>query len=221
MHWFRITYKAVAISVFIAAAALILLKHQYIFQIIGDYLVISDPLKPADIIHVIAGEDHRTIYGIKLYRDGYAKRLFFTGGWCEFHLEYHGAKAKRMAMQRGVPERAIVTDETTIASTYAEAVRLKFFIQNQPDHIASIIVVSDPHHMRRVRWTYRNVFGDHMKIQLAPVPFHLSPYWRQWWLQQETFLFVFHEYIKIPFYYMRYHLSSGRLQEWLAQLDKY
>ncbi len=221
MGRFLITKKAAATYVFFAAAAMILFAYQSILQFAGDYLIISDNLKPADIIHVIAGEDHRTLYGIKLYRYGLAKQLFFTGGWCDIHREYHGKRAKRMAIRSGLSETAIVADDTNVTSTYAEAVRLKLFIENQPKDISSVIVVSDSYHMRRAMWTYRKVLGDNIEIQMAPVPFQLSPYARQWWRQEETFLFVMHEYIKIPFYYMRYQFSSGRLRDWLAQFDKY
>ncbi len=52
---------------------------------IGDYLVVRDTLQHADVIHVIAGDDHRTEYAIQLYKDGYADTLFYTGDWCITH----------------------------------------------------------------------------------------------------------------------------------------
>jgi len=51
-------------------------------------------LQPADAIHVIAGEDYRTDYAIQLYKQGYGKTLFFTGGWCETQGYHHGEHAR-------------------------------------------------------------------------------------------------------------------------------
>ena len=48
--------------------------------LIGDFLIVQDSLQPATVIHVIAGEDYRTDYAIQLYKEGYGKTLFFTGG---------------------------------------------------------------------------------------------------------------------------------------------
>jgi len=37
---------------------------------IGDFLVVEDDLRPADVIHIIAGDDYRTDYAIQLYQQG-------------------------------------------------------------------------------------------------------------------------------------------------------
>lgn len=47
---------------------------------IGKFLVIQDTLEPGDVIHVIAGDDYRTDYAFQLYREGYAKKIFFYRG---------------------------------------------------------------------------------------------------------------------------------------------
>ena len=60
--------------------ATLFLTHERIFLAVGDFLVVRDKLEPADIIHVIAGEDYRTDYAIHLYQQGYGRLLFFTGG---------------------------------------------------------------------------------------------------------------------------------------------
>ena len=70
--------------------AMAFLFREPVMLAIGDYLVIQDDLKPADVIHVIAGPDDRTDFAIQLHRQGYGKQIFFTGGWCSYHGYRHG-----------------------------------------------------------------------------------------------------------------------------------
>jgi uncharacterized SAM-binding protein YcdF (DUF218 family) len=194
--------------------------HERILFLLGDFLVIRDELRPADLIHVIAGLDHRTDYAIHLYKRGYAKRIFFTGGWCAPQHHYHGEYSKKRAIEQGVPPEAIVTDDTEVKSTYAEILRLQEFIKKSGLPIHSLIVVSDPYHMRRARWAYRQVFGKEITLQMTPVPFDLSPYKHRWWADYESRKMVKEEYLKFAYYIARYQLSRGFVKKWLASLDR-
>ncbi len=195
------------------------LIHERILLAIGDFLVIQDELQPADVIHVISGPDDRTDYAIQLYQQGYARQIFFTGGWCVFHNYYHGQHGQQRALEQGVPSEAIAFDDSQVISTYDEALRLKEYIAGSQTPIRSVIVVSDTFHMRRARWTYRHVLGEQISIQMAPVPFELSPYQRRWWTDDESRQYVKEEYLKMAYYYARYQLSWGPLKKWLASFD--
>jgi uncharacterized SAM-binding protein YcdF (DUF218 family) len=187
---------------------------------IGDYLVIEDNLSTADVIHVIAGEDYRTDYAISLYQQGLGRRLYFTGGWCNFHHYYHGRHGMERARSQGVPEQAIVIDDVPVKSTYDEAVRLKVYIEENPLSFQSVIVVSDPFHMRRVHWTYQRVLGEDIVVLMAPVPFDRTPYQRVWWKSSKSIQMVRDEYLKNVYYFFRYQLAFGKLRDWLASLDR-
>jgi uncharacterized SAM-binding protein YcdF (DUF218 family) len=196
----------------IFGATLFLFRRPLLFTV-GDFLVVRDDLAPADVIHVISGPNERVDYGIQLYQQGYARQLFFTG---------RGGQAQRArgrAVRRGVPPAAVVTDGSRVTSTYSEAVRLKEFIAESPDPIHSVILVSDPFHMRRARWAYRQVLGGQVTLQMAPVPFEQSLYQRRWWSDSESREMVLSEYVKILYYYARYKLSWGPVREWLASFD--
>jgi uncharacterized SAM-binding protein YcdF (DUF218 family) len=194
--------------------------NERIFLAIGNYLVIQDELQPADVIHVIAGEDYRTEHAIQLYQQGYAQTLFFTGGWCDTHQYYHGQHGKEVALAAGVPEQALAFDDSTVTSTYAEAERLKAWADQSPTPIRSLIVVSDPFHMRRAGWTYQRVFGSDVEILMAPVPAEQTPYQPRWWEDPRSQRYVRDEYQKMIYYIARYQLSWGRLNEWLFSLDE-
>jgi uncharacterized SAM-binding protein YcdF (DUF218 family) len=208
----------IAVAVVLACATLFLARRPILLAV-GDFLVVRDDLRPADVIAVISGPDDRTDYAIQLYKQGYGKQIFFTGGWCPVIQGNHAERGKERALEQGVPPQAIATDGSPVNSTYSEAVRLKEFIAESEAPIQSVIVVSDPHHMRRARWTYRLLLGDQVSIQMAPVPFELSPYQRRWWTDEESRQYVKNEYLKIAYYYARYQFSWGPVREWLASLD--
>jgi Uncharacterized conserved protein len=201
------------------STTLILSREQWLL-LIGDFLIVQDTLQPADVIHIIAGEDYRTDYAIQLYKEGYGKTLFFTGGWCTKHQYKHGEHAEQRSLAQGVPSSNIAFDESTVTSTYMEAERLKEWISQSSTPIRSVIVVSDPFHMRRVRWTYKRVLGKDIEVRMAPVPFRLTPYQRSWWMDWSGRKYIKEEYTKYFYYILRYQFSWGKFHEWLVSLDR-
>ena len=182
---------------------------------IGKFLIIQDNLYPADVIHVIAGNDYRTEYAIQLYQQGFARKIFFTGGWCSQHGYFHGEHGMQLALDAGVPQADLAYDDSTVMSTYDETLLLQNYLDTLQPPAQSIIVVSDPFHMRRARWTNRMVFGKGMNIIMQPVPFDLTPFSQQWWEDDDSRSFVKDEYKKMVFYYFRYQLGWT----WLSFLD--
>jgi uncharacterized SAM-binding protein YcdF (DUF218 family) len=208
-------------TVAVLLGAILCLIREPILLFIGDFLVVRDDLQSADAIHVIAGPDNTRIdYAIQLYQQGYAKRIIFTGGWCRC-LEANAAEyGRERALQQGVPPEAIAIDGSEVTSTYAEIGQLQEVISHSQGPTRSVIGVSDPYHMRRARWTYRHVLGDQVSVQMAPVPFELSPYQRRWWTDDESRQYIEDEYLKIAYYYARYQFGVGPLGRWLAALDR-
>ena len=135
------------------------------------------------------------------------------------HLYSHGEHAEERAIAQGVTSEAIAFDDSKVTSTYMEAERLKEWIARSFYPVKLIIVVSDPFHMRRARWAYRKVFGDQVQIQMAPVPFELTPYQRTWWKDPESRRNVRDEYSKFIYYLFRYQFGSGSFKDWLVSLD--
>jgi uncharacterized SAM-binding protein YcdF (DUF218 family) len=186
---------------------------------LGNFLIVQDRLQTADVIHVISGPDYRTFYGIQLFKQGYGKFLFFTGGWCAEIQGVHADRGTRLSIEQGVPASAIRADSYQVTSTFQEAERLKLWIDETQTPLHSVIVVSDPHHMRRARWAYRQVFGKDVELIMAPIPFDQTPYRQRWWADDASKSMVRDEYIKIIYYYARYKYSWGPLKEWLASFD--
>jgi uncharacterized SAM-binding protein YcdF (DUF218 family) len=207
----------IILIVILLGALAFLFRDQILFAM-GDFLIITDPLKPVDVIHVIAGDDLRTDYAIQLYKRGYAKYIFFTGGRCPNHDWEHGAHGRQLALEQGIPSEAIFIDDSTVTSTYSETVRLQLWMDH---HLTqSVMVVTDPFHTRRARWTYRRILGNKVEIIMAPVPFDQTPYQRQWWKDEYSRDYVKNEYLKSVYYVLRYQLTWGYLKDWLATLDR-
>ncbi len=196
------------------AFSMILFKEQ-IFHGIGSFLVIEDDLAPADIVHVVAGEDYRTEYAIDLFQQGQAGKIFFTGGVCQHHGYDHSEHGRQLANERGVPEDALASDSTPVMSTYDEAILLKKYIEENHLPVQSVLVVSDPFHMRRARWTYQRVLGNGIKVLMAPVPFERLSFKKDWWTDPAAQRYILDEYTKMVYYILRYQLSW----KWLARFD--
>ncbi|HEV2126975.1 MAG TPA: YdcF family protein [Chloroflexota bacterium] len=98
----------------------------------------------------------RTQHAIALYRAGRVKTLFLTGGLGR-HAPSEAEVMKRLALAAGVPEEALVLDETatstqeSIAAARAAA---------QVREWETVLVVSEPFHMLRVRQMAQDVGLD-------------------------------------------------------------
>jgi uncharacterized SAM-binding protein YcdF (DUF218 family) len=204
----------------IILGSLIYMLHETILLSIGNFLIIQDQPQTADVIHVVSGLDYRTLYAIQLYKQGYGKAFFFTGGWCAEIQGVHADRSRQLALEQGVPEDAVRSDSYQVTSTYQEAERLKLWM-DQTDHapVHSVIVVSDPHHMRRAQWAYRQVLGENITLIMLPVPFDQTPFSQRWWEDDASRTMLRDEYIKLVYYFARYKLSWGPLKDWLASLD--
>lgn len=206
--------------VLIVLAGLILFGLMDLVFHIGDFLVLEDRLRKVDLIHVFSGSSWRTEYAINLFKKGFSDRVFFTGGWCEGTNEITSICSEKLALAAGIPSDKIIIDNTNIDCVYEEAERLKALIENSPSSIRSVIVISDPYHMRRVRWTCRRVLGSRVKLVMAPVPFEMTEFSAYWWRNSDSRAAVRNEYVKLVYYLLRYQITRGRLQLWLASFDQ-
>ena len=129
--------------------------------------------------------------------------------------------ASTFAVVNGVPEWAVAIDETAVSSTFKEAVLLRRYMDEHPDTIHSIIVVTDPYHSRRAKWIYEKVLGEGIKVTSAPVEFSKTQYSKDWWKDASSREFVWKEYLKYLYYILRYEKTSGSLKTWLSQFDRF
>ncbi|MFO1316202.1 MAG: YdcF family protein [Burkholderiales bacterium] len=153
----------------------------------------------ADAIVVLGGDEgDRALRALGLYREGYAPTVVLTG------LEY-GDAAPPAALTwradfleaRGVP-RSALRFEVDSKNSYTEAVNVLALMRQQGWR--TVIVVSDPPHMRRLSWTWGRVFADSglEYVLVASRPDWWSP--GDWWREERSGGFVIMEFIKLGYY---------------------
>ena len=116
-----------------------------------------DERTPADAIVVMGAAQYdgrpspvfaaRLDHAIELFHDGVAPRLIVTGGKREGDRTTEAASARRYAIEHGVPEEAILSEDTS-RTTLQSIRRVAALMRHQG--MASAVFVSDPSHMLRV-----------------------------------------------------------------------
>ena len=101
----------------------------------------------------------RTITGIRLYQQGYAPKLIFSGGGAE------PAVMRRLALERGVPEAAIVLDQNGVNT----AATLRFVRARAASAQGGgrILAVSHSFHNARIK-----MLAQRFGLDLVTVPCH-------------------------------------------------
>lgn len=158
-------------------------------QRIYDFLDIGKSPYPADCIFVMAGRQDRKVFGIKMWRIGYAAQLILSVGrfeWRKFKdlgLESDGGlesmaaqipPKKRHFLVRLNPREASCTPvQPGFFGTSSEARILAEYLRDQP--VRSLLVVSSPIHLRRVALVFRHSFRkSNIQLTFVPVPEELS-----------------------------------------------
>ncbi len=189
-----------------ALMALLWLSHGWWLAAMGNWLVIDQPPVASDAIVAVAGQSRRRGHAIELFCQGYADRLIFNVSDTTY---YFGRPIDPVTSvledleSRGIP-RDRVTINTDVASTWNDAHatlqtarRLK---------LSSLIVVSSPFHMRRVKMCFERVFeGSEISLTYCCVPLGREKIvLERWWTRERELIKVCNEYLKLIFYRFTY-----------------
>ena len=155
--------------------------------------------RPADAVVVLGGDvslGGRYARGVELVRGGYAQRLI---------LLYPGAEQLRDARAR-LPGVEVV-DATPAPGSWGEALAVRQ--RMRAEGLRSVLVVSDPPHMLRLRYTWGSVLrGTGLDYTLVATTPPWWPGWR-WWRNEEASGFVGNEVLKLGYYVVRYRFGLG------------
>jgi len=169
-------------------------------------LIVADRPSRSDLIVVFAAEEDRVRHAAELYRKGFAPRILLTGGlplrgveaFCGKRVTGAEFGAKVLA-DAGVPKNAVhVVSKGT--STYEEAEVMRGFMNEHG--YRSVIAVSSPYHMRRVRTTLSHFLRD------TPISAQYSPAAEarfraeEWWRHERELIDVANEYLKLAYYHL-------------------
>jgi uncharacterized SAM-binding protein YcdF (DUF218 family) len=176
-----------------------------IFFGIGYYLSPQDPLAKAGAIVAVSGgeTDARTEEAVKLYQDGWAPVIIFSGAAADPNGPSNARAMATAAERAGVPASAIHLDETS-TDTRANATNVGTIIARQSYH--SIILVTSPYHQRRANIAFHRALGASF-----PIINHSSydQAWRRshWWATPYSQNLTYSELQKVA-----YELATGQAQ---------
>ena len=176
-----------------------------VFNNIAIWLSRNDAPVPADLIICLSGE-HRISKAAQLYRQGLANKVLLTVNETDNAL-----------VQKGVPSGAVYL-APVVRTTFEEAMAAREYVRQNP--AATALVISDPYHMARVRWSFKKAFQD-MDTQLVFVSSNL--FWPQhnWFNDPFARYQVASEVSKMLFYRTYYGLLGRKTTpEWVFKLKK-
>lgn len=137
----------------------------------------------------------RIDYAIWLYEEGFVKQIVFTGGKTDGASLSEAEVSKAYAMEMGIPESAIVVEDTSQVTRenmmYTKDLAAQLGLEN-------FLLVSDPFHMKRALMM-ADVFE--LNVSAAPTPTSVYTSWA------EQFPFVLRETLAYVGNQLTFHQS--------------
>jgi uncharacterized SAM-binding protein YcdF (DUF218 family) len=181
----------------------------------GHFLIIDEPLQPADALVVLAGmRVGRWLEAAELYREGKAPAIVLSQGIvepAETRLRARGIRfpaqtdlVRDALVQMGIPAAAISTFPHTVDNTADEALRTREAAERHG--WKRLIVVTSKYHTRRARYAFeRELKGSGIGVQVRGSRFdEIQP--DRWWKRRSDFRWVVSELQKLA----AYRLGLGR-----------
>ena len=181
----------------------------------GHFLIIDEPLQPADAIVVLAGARVvRWLEAADLYREDIAPAILLSPGIveaAEIRLREAGISfpseatlAAGALVQLGIPASAVSTFDRSVDNTAEEAVLAREIAQRRG--WKRLIVVTSKYHTRRARYAFeRELEGSGITAQVRGSR-HDEVRPDAWWKSRSDFRFVTWELQKLA----AYRLGLGR-----------
>jgi uncharacterized SAM-binding protein YcdF (DUF218 family) len=159
--------------------------------------------QPADAIVAISGGNTqaRAAEAIRLYKNGWAKTLIFSGAAADTSGPSNAEVMRRQAIKEGVPAEDVQVEPLS-KTTKQNAERVKEILVTVGSGSAqSVILVTSPYHQRRASLEFGSLAGDGITVINRPVP--NDPDWSTiWWLTPRGWWLAGGELAKIGAYYM-------------------
>lgn len=164
-----------------------------------DYLGGEDSLEKSDLIFVFGGPGlNRVTEAVRLYKEGYGKKILFTGQKAAYmkdieisEAEYYANEALKLGMHK---EDMIL--ETEAKNTPENAVNSVKILKSQGELPSSIILITLPYHMRRSYLTFKAVADWNPKLirhVAASAKYTREDYFKD----KNGWSYVFNEFVKI------------------------
>jgi uncharacterized SAM-binding protein YcdF (DUF218 family) len=165
------------------------------------FLMVRDRIEPVDLIVVLAGDNNgeRVREAVKLYKEGYAKKMLMTGGPLAWKLSA-ASWMKKHALAVGVPGRAILLEDRS-RSTLENALLSLPILKKYG--IRSVILVTSPTHSRRAMRVFKKCYSKE-GIRVLSYPAREAEFVLPgWWTRHEDTQRVMWEYIALVYYFLK------------------
>jgi len=182
-----------------------ILAHSLWLPLPGRFLVVADPLQPADaVVPLGGGLSNRVVKAAALLKEGYATWLVTADDELDLPgiRDSYGELVRREAQWQGVSGDRIIIMPGEVETTYEEALALRALAQEQG--WTSLLVVTDPYHTRRTSLTFGEVFrGTAITVAVRPAE---NPRYdpEAWWRSVDGLRNTWAEYGKLATYFLGY-----------------
>ena len=161
---------------------------------------LNDACRPSSAIVAISGGDTtaRTEEAIKLYKNGWAPKLIFSGAAQDKSGPSNAAAMKQIAISEGVPEEAILIEEASV-NTEENARNTRNLVKN--NNLNRIILVTSAYHQRRASLEFRKRIGNEVVVFNHPVA-HDKQWSSNWYATPAGWWLALGELVKVIGFYV-------------------
>ncbi len=170
---------------------------------VGFYLSPQSGLSKSDVIVAISGGETqaRAKEAISLYKDGWSKKIIFSGAAEDKDSISNAEAMQRIAIWEQVPPEDIIIEEKS-ANTYENAQMVKPILEE--NDYKKIILVTSPYHQRRAYLCFKKFLGDGYEILNHSAK---DSSWRRskWWENKKSLYLTYTEFSRVI-----YILATGK-----------
>lgn len=161
---------------------------------------LNDKCHSADAVVALSGGDTaaRTSEAIKIYKNGWATKLIFSGAAQDKSGPSNAQAMKKQAISEGVDESNILIEELAV-NTEENATNTQALIKNNNLH--RIILVTSAYHQKRASLEFQKRAGNELEITNHPVA-HDKQWIQNWYLTPVGWWLAGGELVKIIGFYV-------------------
>ncbi len=176
------------------------------FLNIGNWLTPAEVPGHAQVVICLAEDNYRMDKAISLLREGLVEKVVVTT-----EATYQGMLSKK------VDPAKILKTHRSAESTYEEALLTKGLLDGK---LTSAMVVTDPFHLYRAKWTFLHVFSNELTV-FSFVSSDSPLLQGFWWANPLSRLFVLSELPKILYYWTWHGLFGiAKNPTWVLELEQ-
>lgn len=184
-------FFVVFVFILLVSGFFLLFREELAFAMIQK-LIVSDNIESADLIVALGGENNRKIKAVELFKQGYGKKILFTG----FEI------TREDYARYGLTPNEYVYPVKSAFNTYEES-QIVLEIAKK-SKFKSVIVVTSFYHSRRASETFKHYFEkEGIKVMVYPVfwkNFDIKNWRKNAYLRKAVFI----EWLGILFYRFEY-----------------